>query len=614
MEKKQRVAILGVGDGGGNQLLAQCVYLQAHSPDTLDKVIAVPCNTNRRSLQAHSRELRGMVTVAPLEIGPKTTRLQGSGSLWKVGRKAMEESITNDVFCDFFKEHRVDAVICNASFGDGGTGMGGLFPLVRHLRDDLRLLIIPSVCYGSIEKSTISPTRQRELADRLAEFDEHGIPLVMSLMDTIDDSYSREQAHGFMDQVVARAIGGMVEVLADPRRFDHNDFLVRLYANPNGGRKRLRMNGLELPLKFAEDPAALADSVRSLFTNKYYDFDDTNIGGVLLVAEHGGLSMSQETSVSRILASLIQEKFEAKEGNRGKPGPAHLKPVFVTGEKGSSLKLSLVLSEYTGWVDSPADIPAIRWMDDEDFEGGEVEELIPHQPREEGCITIQTSLKADQATALLAEAKSDPENTMALAVATKEEASEQKLEPPKPIYSSFASLATAAKEGNKDAMAVLQADLYRESLPDGRKLDDVVTFSREGELWQAQVLKSLHTLVSVDQRLRNLEHDPKKKDKLPAMAFSESWGDAIKDALRICCKGLPRKEGREIIPYSLTVSALAALPSLRDLGKDRDRQELVLNGCRAQKLFGDEFLEELLTPAEVSNGVSSLFKGAFAKG
>lgn len=625
---KPRIAIMGIGDGGGEMALAQATWLYDNSPQTLASVVVAFANTNAGSLSDMSRRLSAInpqIQQITLQLGPKTTRRSGTGSMWASGRKAARESIEDGLFKRFLELYPVETIFADASWGAGGTGLGGQHPIVSHLRD-LSRMVFPVVMYGSIEFGNVDEGQNLVMQERLKELDRDGLPVNLCLVSSVkDEAVSSEEAYLKMNQVLAHALGGFSRVLANPYRYDRNDILVRLYANADKSqRKRIRMSGVTFSSKDLENPDSLGLSVKRLFNNRHFDFDNARIGGAMFALEHdGSLMLKDERVIYNTLKELMEEAFKKQKPTEVMP--LHFKPVAFNSSKPGEISMTLILSEYTGWVQELSELPDITWRADstDDEEESEQPKFSIAASSSSSATSLATlnaqppastpeappahSTENDKPTtngksngiAIIVSGPKEPVQTASQPIAA------SKLKVVMAYDSVFALVDAAERHGDAGAEDILEkGDPTKGILPDGRSAGEVLLFSLQGEELLQQVLLAIHSLSKL-----------KRKWDREKRSFSEAWMKSMKEAL-LLRKGalLPEKVADWKVIYDFQqVTSRAWWPSL-----SQEDQALLTLGCKIAVVFGADVASELVITSgdgkghkgNALTGVSAMLRSA----
>jgi len=194
--KGAKIKIIGCGGGGGNMINR----MVSMGLDNLDLIVA---NTDAQALSKSGAKTK-------IQLGEKTTRGLGAGGDPRVGAESANENF------DEIKAalEQSDIVFVASGFG-GGTGTGAT-PIVARAAKEVGALTVSVVTmpfkFEGPKKKTLAESGLLELRK---ESDSILVIQNEKVKNLIDKSASSNEVYSMVDEVLARAVRGMVSILLD---------------------------------------------------------------------------------------------------------------------------------------------------------------------------------------------------------------------------------------------------------------------------------------------------------------------------------------------------------------------------------------------------------------
>jgi cell division protein FtsZ len=198
-----KIKVVGVGGGGGNMIN----HMVREGVSGIDLIAA---NTDAQALD-HS------LAYTKIQLGEKRTKGLGAGMIPQVGKEAAEESYEE---IKSALEH-ADIVFIASGFG-GGTGTGAA-PIVAQAAKEIGALTV-----SVVTRPFMFEGRKRlKLAEAgLLELKKESDSIVVipndKLLTLVDKSFGIKDSFRIVDDVLARAVGGMSSVVLSSSNSDIN--------------------------------------------------------------------------------------------------------------------------------------------------------------------------------------------------------------------------------------------------------------------------------------------------------------------------------------------------------------------------------------------------------
>ncbi|RDU72295.1 cell division protein FtsZ [Helicobacter aurati] len=193
------ITVVGVGGGGNNMINHLCEI------GTYPNIRLVIANTDLQHMKNNPAQTH-------ILLGEKTTQGLGAGMRPEIGRKAAEESY--DKLKEVFEGS--DLVIISAGLG-GGTGTGAT-PIIASAAKEVGALTIAVVTTPfKMEGKKRAKLAQESLVLLKEVCDSIIIIPNQRLLNMIDKNTSYEESMSYVDDVLARAVNGIANIiLAEP--------------------------------------------------------------------------------------------------------------------------------------------------------------------------------------------------------------------------------------------------------------------------------------------------------------------------------------------------------------------------------------------------------------
>ena len=196
-DQKARIAVVGVGGGGGNALNRMI-------EDNLSGVEFIAINTDAQDLEANNSQLK-------IQIGKELTKGLGAGANAEIGKQAADES--NAAISE--KLQGMDMVFITAGMG-GGTGTGAA-PIIARLAKDCGALTV-----GVVTKpfGFEGPKRTKRADDGIRELKKCCDTLLVipneTLLSIADMKTTVKQSFKLADSILNQATKGISDLINVP--------------------------------------------------------------------------------------------------------------------------------------------------------------------------------------------------------------------------------------------------------------------------------------------------------------------------------------------------------------------------------------------------------------
>ncbi len=196
-DQKARIAVVGVGGGGGNALNRMI-------EDNLSGVEFIAINTDAQDLDANNSQIK-------IQIGKELTKGLGAGANAEMGKQAADES--KDAIAEKLKG--MDMVFITAGMG-GGTGTGAA-PAIARIAKDCGALTV-----GVVTKPFIfeGPKRTKRADEGIRELKKSCDTLLVipneTLLSIADVSTTVKQSFKLADSILNQATKGISDLINVP--------------------------------------------------------------------------------------------------------------------------------------------------------------------------------------------------------------------------------------------------------------------------------------------------------------------------------------------------------------------------------------------------------------
>lgn len=223
-----KIKIIGCGGGGGN-MINRMIKMGL---DNLDLVVA---NTDAQALAKSGAKTK-------IQLGEKTTRGLGAGGDPKVGADSAAES-QDDIKAAL---EQSDIVFIASGFG-GGTGTGAT-PIVARAAKEVGALTVSVVTMPfKFEGAKKKALAEAGLLELRKESDSILVIQNEKIRSLIDKSAGSNEVYGMVDEVLARAVRGMVSILLDNGDINVDFADVRNIMSSNRGLALMGMGSANGP-------------------------------------------------------------------------------------------------------------------------------------------------------------------------------------------------------------------------------------------------------------------------------------------------------------------------------------------------------------------------------
>ena len=196
-ELKPRIAVIGVGGGGGNAI----ANMIAAAVEGVDFIVA---NTDAQALNASPADRR-------IQLGPRITEGLGAGSRPEIGRAAAEETIAA------LDEALAGTHMCFIAAGMGGGTGTGAAPVIAKAARDKGILTV-----GVVTKPfTFEGSRRARSADAgIEELQKHVDTLIVipnqNLFLIANPNTTFKEAFQMADEVLQQGVRGITDLMVMP--------------------------------------------------------------------------------------------------------------------------------------------------------------------------------------------------------------------------------------------------------------------------------------------------------------------------------------------------------------------------------------------------------------
>lgn len=223
-----KIKIIGCGGGGCNTIKRMITM----GLDHLDLIVA---NTDAQVLSESSAKTK-------IQLGEKTTRGLGAGGNPQIGAESANEN---------YEEIKAaldqsDVVFIASGFG-GGTGTGAT-PIVARAAKEVGALVISVVTMPfNFEGANRKTLAENGLAELRKESDSILVIQNEKVKNLIDKSAGAKEVYGMVDEILARAVRGMVSILLEKSDINVDFADVRNIMGSNRGLALMGMGSAHGP-------------------------------------------------------------------------------------------------------------------------------------------------------------------------------------------------------------------------------------------------------------------------------------------------------------------------------------------------------------------------------
>ena len=308
-----RIAVVGVG-GGGNNTLSRLLKYGVKGCD----LIAV--NTDNQHLRTLDERIQKIL------VGKSITRGLGAGGFVEVGQKAaeMDKPLIERAIRD------CQLVFICAGMG-GGSGTGGA-PVVAEVARQQGAITVAMVTYPfALEKA------RRNKADegiaKLRKFTDSVIIVDNNRLVKLVPNLPMNEAFGVADEILARAIGGLIWTITQPSLINIDFADVRSIMGNGGGVGFIAVGE-------GRGTNKVESASEGVLKNRLLDVDFEGATGALVHISGGNdLTLGDAIKSGEIITEKMDPKANVKWGARLIPGyDGKIEIVaIVTGVKGASI-------------------------------------------------------------------------------------------------------------------------------------------------------------------------------------------------------------------------------------------------------------------------------------
>jgi cell division protein FtsZ len=284
-----KIAVIGVG-GGGNNTINRLQRLSVKGAD----LIAV--NTDRQHLSMMDPAVKKFL------IGKSITKGLGAGGYPEVGQKCAE--VDREGLCSMLAGAHL-VFVC-AGMG-GGTGTGAA-PVVAQIAKEQGAIVVAMVTYPfALERARV--TKADQGLDRLREVADSVIILDNNRIVQIVPNLPMNQAFLVADEILAKAIGGLVFTITQPSLVNIDFADVRAIM----GHGDVGM----IAVGSGKGPNKVEDAVTSVMKNRLLDVDFAGAKGAIIhIAGGADLTLGDAISAGEQITDQMDPNASVKWGAR----------------------------------------------------------------------------------------------------------------------------------------------------------------------------------------------------------------------------------------------------------------------------------------------------------
>ncbi|MBI5037027.1 cell division protein FtsZ [Candidatus Micrarchaeota archaeon] len=284
-----KITVVGVG-GGGNNTIGRLKRLNVRGAEL------IACNTDRQHLNLLDESVKKIL------IGKSVTKGLGAGGFPEVGMKCAEvdRPLLENTLAGC---HLV--FIC-AGMG-GGTGTGAA-PIVAQVAKDAGAIVVSMVNYPfALERARVK--KADEGIQRLREFSDSVIILDNNRLVQLVPNLPMNQAFLVADEILAKAISGLVFTITQPSlvNIDFADVRAVMSAGDVG----------MIAVGTGKGNNKVEDAVESVMKNRLLDVDFAGAKGALIhIAGGNDLTLGDAIKAGEMITEQMDPNASVKWGAR----------------------------------------------------------------------------------------------------------------------------------------------------------------------------------------------------------------------------------------------------------------------------------------------------------
>lgn len=284
-----KIAVVGVG-GGGNNTVNRLKRLDVRGADL------IAANTDRQHLSMLDEGVKKLL------IGKSVTKGLGAGGYPEVGAKCAE--VDREAIAKHLSNSHL-VFIC-AGMG-GGTGTGAA-PVIAQIAKEQGAIVVAMVTYPfALERARVS--KADEGIQKLREFSDSVIILDNNRLVQIVPNLPVNQAFLVADEILAKAIGGLVFTITQPSlvNIDFADVKAIMGQGDVG----------MIAVGTGKGTNKVEDAVRGVMENRLLDVDFTGAKGALIhIAGGADLTLGDAIRAGEMVTEQMDPKASVKWGAR----------------------------------------------------------------------------------------------------------------------------------------------------------------------------------------------------------------------------------------------------------------------------------------------------------
>ncbi|MBI5226891.1 cell division protein FtsZ [Candidatus Micrarchaeota archaeon] len=288
-QEEIKICVVGVG-GGGNNTVNRLKRLNVKGAEL------IACNTDRQHLNLLDESIRKLL------IGKSVTKGLGAGGFPEVGMKCAEvdRPALEQVFSG---THLV--FVC-AGMG-GGTGTGAA-PVIAQIAKDQGAIVVSMVTYPfALERARVK--KAEEGINRLRECSDSVIILDNNRLVQLVPNLPMNQAFLVADEILAKAIGGLVFTITQPSlvNIDFADVRAVIQAGDVG----------MIAVGSGKGTNKVEDAVEGVLKNRLLDVDFAGASGALIhIAGGNDLTLGDAIKAGEMVTEQMDPNASVKWGAR----------------------------------------------------------------------------------------------------------------------------------------------------------------------------------------------------------------------------------------------------------------------------------------------------------
>ncbi len=287
-----KICVVGVG-GGGNNTVNRLKRLNVKGAEL------IACNTDRQHLNLLDESIRKLL------IGKSVTKGLGAGGFPEVGMKCAE--VDRPALEQVFEGTHL-VFIC-AGMG-GGTGTGAA-PVIAQIAKDQGAIVVSMVTYPfALERARVK--KAEEGINRLREYSDSVIILDNNRLVQLVPNLPMNQAFLVADEILAKAIGGLVFTITQPSlvNIDFADVRAVMSAGDVG----------MIAVGSGKGTNKVEDAVEGVLKNRLLDVDFAGASGALIhIAGGNDLTLGDAIKAGEMVTEQMDPNASVKWGARLMP-------------------------------------------------------------------------------------------------------------------------------------------------------------------------------------------------------------------------------------------------------------------------------------------------------